>query len=164
MMNYYPLATGNRWEYKQKNGNTYHNEVTAVDGNMVTMQNSTLPAPAHVKIENGVMYNELVEPGNFQLWLKDDLKKGESWEATFSANGLDSLMALSVKETGISKEVEGKNYNDVVMVEAESKIKMNGNLISLNYFSQYYYAKGVGLILTTSSDGDFHALTSYQLH
>lgn len=164
MMHYYPLAAGNRWEYKQKNGNTYSNEVTGIDGNMVTMQNSTLPTPAHVKIENGVMYNELIEPGNFQLWLKDDLQKGESWEATYMVNGLDSLMAITVKETGISKEVEGKNYDDVIMLEAESKIKMNGNLMSLNYFSQYYYAKGVGLILTTSSDGDSHSLTACKLN
>lgn len=50
------------------------------------------------------------------------------------------------------------------MIEAESKIKMNGNLISLNYFTQYYYAKGVGLILTASSDGDTHSLTRYHLN
>lgn len=160
-MQYYPLAAGNKWEYKQKNGNTYSNEVTGVSGNLVTMKNSTLPDPSHVKIENGAMYNELIQKDNFQLWLKDNFQKGESWEAGYVVNGLDSLMVLTVKETGITKEVEGKNYNDVIMIEAESKIKMNGNLISLNYFTQYYYAKGVGLILTASSDGDTHSLTAY---
>ena len=46
------------------------------------------------------------------------------------------------------------------MIEAESKIKMNGNLISLNYFT-VLLCKGVGLILTASSDGDTHSLTAY---
>jgi len=62
---------------------------------------------------------------------------------------------------GISKEVEGKTYSDVVFIEAGSKLNMNGNVISMNFLTQYYYAKGVGLILTTSSRGDAMPLTSY---
>jgi hypothetical protein len=41
---------------------------------------------------------------------------------------------------------------------------MNGNLMALNFFTQYYYADGIGLILTTSSAGDSHALIDYKLH
>jgi hypothetical protein len=110
------------------------------------------------------MYNELMAPGNYQLWLKDDLKKGETWDATFMANGLHSIMTFTVKETGISKEVDGITYNDVVMLESESKINMNGNVISTNFFTQYYYAKSVGLIMTTSSMGDIHTLHHYELN
>ncbi|MBL0057007.1 MAG: hypothetical protein IPP31_12660 [Chitinophagaceae bacterium] len=163
MISYYPLAKGNKWEYKMKNGNTYTNEVLEVNGNLVTMKNSTLPDPNQVKIENGIMYNELVEKGNFQPWLKDELSIGDSWDATFTANGLNSIMTLTVRETGISLDVEGKTYPDVTLVEAESKIDMNGNLISLNYFTKYYYAKGVGLVLTASSDGEAHSLTTYTI-
>jgi len=164
MMQYYPLAAGNTWEYKQKDGSTYTNVVNGIDGNIVTMKNSTVPDPTKVKVENGSMYNELMAPGNYQLWLKDDLKKGETWDATFTANGLNSIMAFTVKETGISKEVDGKTYNDVVMLEAESKINMNGNVISTNFFTQYYYAKSIGLIMTTSSLGDVHTLQHYVLN
>jgi len=164
MMQYYPLAPGNKWEYKQKDGNVYTNAVISIDGNIVTMKNSTVPDPTKVKVENGVMYNELLAPGNYQLWLKDDLHVGETWDATFTANGLNSIMAFTVKETGISKEVDGKTYNDVVMLESESKINMNGNLISTNFFTQYYYAKSVGLIMTTSSMGDVHTLHSCMLN
>ena len=163
MMNYYPIAPGNTWEYKQKDGSTYTNSVISIDGNIASMKNSTVPDPTFVKIESGKMYNELMGKDNFQLWLKDDLQKGETWDATFTANGLNSIMAFTVKETGISKEVEGKNYNDVVMLESESKINMNGNVISTNFFTQYFYAKSVGLILTTSSMGDVHALQKFEL-
>jgi hypothetical protein len=163
MMQYYPLAPGNTWAYKQKDGSLYTNAVTHIDGQIVTMQNSTVPDPTHVKVEQGVMYNELMTPGNYQVWLRDDLKPGDTWDAAFSANGLNSIMAFTVKEAGISKEVEGTTYADVIMLEAESKIEMNGNRISTNFFTQYYYAKGVGLIMTTSSMGDLHTLQGFEL-
>lgn len=52
-MQHYPLTAGNKWEYKQRKGNTYSNEVTGVSGNLVTMKNSTLPDSSLVKIETG---------------------------------------------------------------------------------------------------------------
>jgi hypothetical protein len=164
MMQYYPLSAGNKWEYKLKDGSLYTNSVLGIEGNVVTMKNSTVPDATNVKVESGSMYNELMAPGNYQLWLKDDLKKGESWDATFMANGLNSIMAFTVKETSMSKEVNGKTYHDVIMLESESKINMNGNVISTNYFTQYYYAKSIGLILTTSSMGDEHSLQHYVLN
>jgi hypothetical protein len=164
MMQYYPLAPGNKWEYKAKDGSLYTNSVVSVNGPIVTMKNSTVPDNTQVKVVNGIMYNELLAKDNYQLWLKDDLKKGETWDATFTANGLNSIMAFTVKETGITKEVDGKTYHDVIMLESESKINMNGNLISTQFFTQYYYAKSVGLIMTTSSMGDMHTLQNYVLN
>jgi len=87
MMQYYPLAPGNKWEYKLKDGSMYTNSVTNKDGQILTMKNSLTPDPTRIKVENGVMYYELMAPENYQLWLRDDLKKGDTWEATFSANG-----------------------------------------------------------------------------
>ncbi len=164
MLQYYPLAPGNKWEYKSKDGSLYTNSVVSVNGPIVTMKNSTVPDNTLVKVENGIMYNELLAKDNYQLWLKDDLNLGETWDATFTANGLNSIMAFTVKETGITKEVDGKTYHDVVMLESESKINMNGNLISTQFFTQYYYAKSVGLIMTTSSMGDVHTLQNYVLN
>jgi len=164
MMKYYPLAPGNKWEYKLKDGSTYTNSVESVNGNIVSMKNSLVPDNTRMKIDQGIMYTELMGKENFQLWLKDDLQKGETWDASFSANGLNSVMVITVKETGITKEVDGKTYTDVVMLESESKINMNGNLISTQFFTQYYYAKSIGLIMTTSSMGDVHALQKYALN
>lgn len=161
MMHYYPLAPGNTWEYKQKDGSVYTNSVINIEGPIVTMKNSTVPDPTRVKVDHGVMYNELMAPGNYQQWLRDDLKKGDTWEAAFTANGLNSIMEFTVKETGISKDVDGKTFQDVIMLESESKIEMNGNRISTNFLTQYYYAKGIGLIITTSSLGDVHVLQSF---
>ncbi len=164
MFKYYPLANGNTWEYRLKDGTLYTNEVVSIDGNVATMKSSMAPDPVKVKVENGVVYNELMAPGNYQTWLRDDLKKGDTWEATFIANGLNSIMAFTVKEMGISKIVDSTTYDDVIVLEAESKINMNGNVISTNFFTQYYYAKSVGLIMTTSSMGDEHSLIRYSLN
>jgi hypothetical protein len=162
-MKYYPIAPGNSWEYRLKDGTVYTNKILQAEENLVTMQNSTLPEPALVRIEDGKMFLELMGKDNFQLWLKEDLTAGESWDAAFTANGLSSVLHITVKETGMSKEVEGKLYEQVVMLEAESKINMNGNLISMQYFTQYYYAPVTGLILTTSSAGDYHGLIACTL-
>lgn len=71
---------------------------------------------------------------------------------------------MTVKEAGISKEVDGKTYQDVILVEGDMKMNVGGNLISANYLVQYYYASGVGLVLTTSSYGEWMGLISYQLN
>jgi hypothetical protein len=162
-MNYYPLALNNEWKYKQKDGSTYSNKVTAANGEGFAMHNSAANTSCLVKTNGNEITTDALEAGNFQLWLKNDLQKGESWEINFKANGLDCILIMMVKETGSSKEVEGKTYNNVLLVEAENKIIVNGSLMQLNFFTLYYYADGVGLILTTSSAGDIHSLIEYSL-
>lgn len=164
MANYYPLANQNEWQYKQKDGSTYTNKVTAANGSQFTMHNSAANTTSNVKMEGDTMFTDALEAGNFVQWLKNDLKAGDTWEIKFKANGLDSILIMTVQETGISKEVEGKTYNNILLIESENKMVVNGTLMSLNFFTQYYYADGVGLVLTTSSVGDSHALINYQLH
>lgn len=164
MANYYPLAANNEWQYKQKDGSTYHNKVTAANGNEYTMFNSAANSQSVVKTDGNLMSTDALEKDNFQPWLPNDAKKGDSWEVHFKANGLDCILVMTVKETGGTKEVEGKSYQNIIFIEAENKIIVNGNLMPLNFFTQYYYADGVGLILTTSSAGDSHALVEYKLY
>ncbi|MBC7873624.1 MAG: hypothetical protein H7Y01_06500 [Ferruginibacter sp.] len=164
MSNYYPLAAQNEWQYKQKDGNTYVNKVTAANGNEFSMHNSAANTSSVVRNGGGVITSDALEADNFQQWLKNDLEKGDTWEIKFKANGLDCILIMTVKETGSSKEVENKNYNNVLLIEAENKIIVNGSLMPLNFFTQYYYADGVGLVQTTSSAGDIHSLIDYKLH
>ena len=163
MKNYYPLALHNEWHYQQKDGSTYINKVTAVNGQEFTMHNSAANSISFVRLSDGQMTTDGLEKGNFQLWLPKELEVGKSCVISFKANGLDCLLLMTVKEMDSSKEVSGKTFNDVVCIEAESQIIMNGSQMALNFFTQYYYAAGVGLILTTSSAGDIHELTEYKL-
>lgn len=162
-MNFYPLALNNEWLYKQKDGSTYTNKVTAVNGNEFSMYNSAANSSSVVKIEGDKITTDALEAGNFQQWLANVLEKGDGWEIKFKANGLDCILIMTVKDSGISKEVAGRTYSNVLFIEAENKIIVNGSLMPLNFFTQYYYADGVGLILTTSSAGDLHSLIEYKL-
>ena len=164
MKNYYPLALHNEWHYKQKDGSTYINKVTAASGNEFTMHNSAANTSSDVRLDNNQMSTDGLEKGNFQLWIPKDLEVGKKWVVDFKANGLDCLLLMTVKEADSSKEVLGKTFNDVVCIEAESQIIMNGSTMQLNFFTQYYYSSGVGLILTTSSAGDIHELIDFKLH
>lgn len=164
MKTYYPLALNNEWHYQQKDGSTYTNKVTAANGNEYTMHNSAANSTSVVRKNGDLIETDALEKGVFQTWLPNELEAGNKWTIPFKANGLDCLLLMTVKETGMSKEVSGKMYNDVVFIEAENQIIMNGSQMALNFFTQYYYAEGVGLILTTSSAGDIHALTTYKLN
>jgi hypothetical protein len=162
-MAYIPLATGNSWTYKMKDGQQYTNAVTSAAGNEFCLSNSMFNSSNNLRIEGDDYVTDSFEKGNFQVLLKEHPAAGDSWEVCFNANGFDNLLVMTVKQTGISTEVEGKTYNDVLMIEAESKMHLNGSLMSLNFFTQYYYAQGVGLVLTTSSAGDAHALTELKI-
>ena len=164
MQQYYPLALNNEWQYKQKDGSTYVNKVTAANGNVFSMHNSAAGTSSIMKIDGQVYTTDALEAGNFQQWLKNDLQPGDNWQIKFRANGLDCLLIMTVKETGMQKEVEGKMYDNVLFIEAENRMIINDNIMSLNFFTQYYYADGIGLILTTSSAGDVHALVDYRLN
>ena len=164
MANYYPLAAGNEWQYRTKNGTIYFNKITGANGNEYYMLNTAANTSSVVKAEGNSIVTDALEAGSFVLWLKNDHQPGDTWEINFKANGLDCILIMTVKETGIPKEVNGKSYENVLFVEAENKIVMNGTIMPLNFFTQYYYADGVGLVLTTSSAGDSHSLVDYKLN
>jgi hypothetical protein len=163
MTTYYPLAVGNTWTYKSKDGSTFTNSVTSQEGTTFTMNNSLLGKPQYVRKEGDTFLADNFEGGNFQILLKDSPVAGDKWEITYKANNFDNILYMTVKETGIQKEVEGKVFQNVMLIEGDLKINMNGNMTSLNYLVQYYYAPDIGLILTTSSYGDVIGLVSYQV-
>lgn len=161
---YYPLAVGNTWTYKMKDGKTFTNKVVSAKGNEFTMTTSIGDLSAIVRKDGDAYVTNSFEPGKFLPIIKDNLKPGDQWEIRFTVNNINSVLVTTVKEVGMSKEVEGTTYTGVVMLEAESKMDLNGNIMQLNFFTQYYYADGIGLILTTSSVGDFMGLISHEIH
>ena len=161
---YYPLALGNTWTYKLKDGKTYTSKVTVAEGATFTVATSLVNTTARIKRVGDEYQTDGIEPGKWLATFKERLKKGDTWQIEYKVNGIDTSLIYTVKETGQSKDVEGKTYKDVIFIEAESKMSMNGNPIPMKYMTQYYYAKGVGPILTTSSAGDEHALTAYELN
>lgn len=159
--NYYPLEVGCGWVYINKDGSTYTNMITAVNPsnpNEFTMVNSILQKNTLFRKEGNNYITDAFEPGTNNIMLKDNATVGDTWEIKFKANSIDSILVMTVKNIGLVKEVKGKTFENVMMIEAESKMLLNGTLMPLNFFTQYYYCRGIGLILTTSSMGDEQAL------
>ena len=150
---YYPLAVGNTWTYSMQPEGSFTNAVTAQTGPAEFVLNNSISGNANMLKHEGNYLTDSHEKGTMQLMLRDASAVGETWEIKFKANGFDNILAMTVKEALPSKTVGDKTYTDVLMVESESKMVFNGTLMPLNFFTQYYYAKGVGLILTTSSGG-----------
>lgn len=147
---YYPLAVGNTWTYDY-NGQQMVTGIESCKNGEYTTSNSLNPASGKMKKKNGEYFNDGLEKGNMQLMLKDQMTPGDRWEAKFKANGLDCVYVYTVKEVLKSKTVHGKEYHDVVMVEIDSCYIINGARMSMNAFTQNYYARGIGVILTTTS-------------
>ena len=59
--------------------------------------------------------------------------------------------------------MEGKTYNDVMEMEGNMNFIVNGAAYSANTKYTWFYAKDVGLILTTSTLGDNMPLVSCTL-
>lgn len=160
MSTYYPLKPGNSWTYKMNDGSSFTNKVEAETDGGYSMSNSTVANLTHVKKEGNTFYTDSYEAGNMQPFLKDDAAAGDAWEIKYKANTIDSVLNVKIISTGGTKEVEGKSYTDVMEMEGMMSFIVNGNVINAGTGYQWYYAKDVGLILTTSTLGDNMPLIS----
>ena len=160
---YYPLTVGNTWTYQVKGGQAYTTKVTEQNGDTFTVHTTMVNATTKIKRAGDEYISDSPEAGKTIISFKENLKVGDTWQNSYKVNGIDSTLTYVVKEVGGTKEVNGKTFKDVLFIEADSKMSMNGNALPMKYVTQYYYAKGVGLILTTSSMGDEHALTEYEV-
>lgn len=160
---YYALTVGNTWTYKTNAGQSYTSKVTGKDGDAFTVSTTLVNTSTRIKKVGDEYHSDSPEAGKTMISFKENLKVGDTWQNSYKVNGIDTTLTYVVKEIGITKEVNGKTFKDVIFIEADSKMSMNGNPIPMKYVTQYYYAKGVGLILTTTSAGDEHALVEYEV-
>jgi hypothetical protein len=160
MSTYYPLKTGNSWTYKTNDGSEFTNSIVSEENVTLGITNSTVAHTTVVKKEGNIFFTDSYETGNLQPFLKDDAAVGDTWEIKYKANTIDSVLTVEIKSVGGSKEVEGKTYTDVMEMEGNMSFIVNGAAYSANTRYSWYYAKDVGLILTTSTLGDNMPLVS----
>lgn len=142
----------------------FYNKVTAHEGDAFTMTGSLQPDPQNVRRDGTAVLSGHFEAGNFQTVVRDDLSTGDTLDIAYTANTIDKVLTMTVKGKGGSKDVNGTTYNNVMELERVMNMTMNGNAIPSNYVVQYFYADGVGLILTTSSICDNMPLMSCELN
>jgi hypothetical protein len=95
--------------------------------------------------------------------LKDKAPVGESWEQISTINGVDTKIKLVIVEKDLSKTVEGKTYKNVIHVKMETTMSFMGEEIDLGLTSHFYFAKGVGLILSDLGDQAQAPLLTYDV-
>lgn len=81
-------------------------------------------------------------------FLKVETPEGKPWYQTNTINGVETKMTFTIIAKGISKTVEGKTFKDVIHVQMNTTYMVFGEEIELDLPTDYYWAKGVGLILT----------------
>lgn len=160
---YYPLSVGNSWTYRMSNGDLYTLKIISSENGVYQIHNSFEDTTTPVKKVGNKIFGTVGGGNELKERFRENAKPGDTWEFEYQANGLDNLLRHQVKEFLKSIEVNGNTYTDVLVVEAELWMLISGNLTSINYFTQFYYAKGVGGILTTTSQGDRIELIDYKL-
>lgn len=114
-----------------------------------------------MKKDGATFYTDSYEAGNLQPFLKDDAQASDKWEIRYKANTIDSVLSVEIKSVGNTKEVEGRTYNDVMEMQGSMSFIVNGTAYSANTVYAWFYAREVGLILTTSTLGDNMPLVSF---
>lgn len=153
---YLPTSAGSTWTYggitpytltvtgKREviNGRTFHE--------METTQGTTKNRSLLLK-EKGVYTGIGFQPGmgNVEIAiLKEETPVGKPWEQTNTINGIETKMTFSIVEKGVSKTVEGKTFKNVINVKMETAVVFMGVEIDSGVSANYYFSKGVGLILS----------------
>ncbi|MDB5230683.1 MAG: hypothetical protein JWN76_1488 [Chitinophagaceae bacterium] len=152
-----PLTTGNNWTYQIAGANSFTltitNKDTVINGRNYKVATNTAGSNVY-QIKNGTDYYRfsampgLAPNGIEELYLKEGTVNG-AWSNTVAVNvpgmgNINVTLKYSIAETGISKTVLGKTYNDVIHVKLDVSTTV---VINLNLGSgDFYYSKGVGMI------------------
>jgi hypothetical protein len=154
MLSYYPCTIGNHWTYRNTAGQTFSNTIVSEDNGIFQLSNTLSDTPTYVKREGSRIYTDSYEAGNFQLFLDEAATPGDHWEINFTANGVASLFTVVMRAKGQPLQVEGRLFDNVIQLEGIMRFRVGAGRINAGTKYQWYYALGIGLVLTTSSLGD----------
>ena len=83
--------------------------------------------------------------------LKENAPVNTSWVDSLTTSGQTALYTYTIVSKGLPRTVAGINYADVIHVHEQTTINLMGTTIPAGQ-SEYYYAKGIGLIESISFD------------
>lgn len=148
-----PLTVGSNWTYlinSVTNKLTVTNKDTTAQGRTYKVLSNSNGANQYQTKSGNEYYRLAVFPGFLpngfdELYLKADQNVNATWQLTVplivTGVTVNVTSKYTITEKGISKTVQGKNYNDVIHVRQDF-LSSFGNLGG----GDHYYAKGVGLI------------------
>ncbi|ARS34583.1 hypothetical protein [Pontibacter actiniarum] len=155
-LDYLPTTKGSTWAYGGIMPYSYRitGETKVIDGKTfyeLEVTQGTQTSTSYLRKEKGVYTAMGLVPnsGNLKIdVLKDNVPVGESWEQMHTIQGAETKRVSTIMEKGSSKTVEGKTYQDVIHVKVATTYFYGGMQVVDPNTAHYYFAKGVGLILT----------------
>lgn len=174
---YIPLTAGSTWTYGAEGGNgTTTGYTTTVTGATKVINGKTyleveqkeggVTTKYHIIKDKGVYTAVGMHPqmGNLELsLLKEETPIGKPWEVTYTANGILCKMSLTIEAKELSKTVSGRTYKNVMQVKSVTTFTFMGEELPTSATMHYYYAKGVGLILSDAGTLGKFPLLSYSV-
>lgn len=159
--NYYPLAKGNKWEYRilaeerdiavvceiveseTKDGRTCARIETLLPNSVTLCE--VLSIDAKGVYRNAVMGARLTQPLPI---IKYPLKAREVWKDKIKLGENDGNVVIAVKDLAVEIEVPAGKFTTLAI---ESTVELNGEKV----VASIWYADGVGIVKqeTTSSSG-----------
>lgn len=170
-LDYFPTTKGSTWNY----GGTNPYSVTAT-GNTKVIEGKTYSEfetkqgsetrKSYLLKEKGVYTGIGMDPtiGNIALtFLKEETPEGKPWFQTNVMNGIDTKTTFTIIAKNMTKTVEGKTYKEVIHVQTKTSITFMEMEIDSGIEMNYFWAKGVGLILTDAGQYANIPLMTYSI-
>jgi len=166
---YVPLCAGSKFDYYDTTYDipsiTTKNLLSSVDtviDNKTYQKIVSTVGPGYYNCTNGettaIGYQLVSNNGNTLEKLKSTVLKanaavGATWSDTVTNSmGQTIIQKFKIKSKGISKAVGTFNFPDIIVVNLETGMDIPGIGFYVAVVSDYYYAKGVGLVEMTSMD------------
>lgn len=166
---YHPNTKGTTWNYSgffetkiKMTGNT-----KKINGMVYAQLKATFPdfggfsVISYLKKENGNYYYRGEGYKDDYLFLKDNAEVGTTWTAQMETEDGIEENELEIYEVGGTYLINDFTFDDVIVVKVTSYDEVDPEI---TYVIYNYYAKGVGLILSTDGTEFFNqSLTSYTI-
>ena len=107
-------------------------------------------------VSTSIILNGTTQGGNTISYakvtvLKENAPVNATWTDTLTASGQTALYNYKIVSKGVPRTVGGNTYPDVIHVHEQTTLNLMGTVIPAGQ-SEYYYAKGIGLIESISID------------
>lgn len=173
---YQPVSSGSYWKYTATTGTTIGHSVTTMNGLTATFNGKTYYANnntsdqyagsqiSYFGIDNHnyrvrsttLVYGITVD----MIYLNDELSVGSTWTAKITddgfVNGVPGRIVGKILETGISRSVSGKTFNNVIHTQVSLQYDYGiGKGFESAGTYDFFVAKNVGVIETDTNLSTF---------
>ena len=167
---YYPVCSGSVYKYSDTSAGS--STATAYSYTLTYIKDSLIESKTYKKftgagqpntffnctsgvstaiVLNGSTQGGILLPYVKITTLKENAAVGTSWSDTITLNGQDAVYTYTIVSKGTGRTVAGTTYADVIHVHEQTTLDLMGTVIPAGQ-SEYYFAKGIGLIESLSID------------